>query len=773
MGKMKESISVSAASLARSESNRLAMGRGHFVDDMELPRMLHLAFVRSPVAHASLTRVDVATARQMPGVAGAFSAADFEPLIAKIPQTKLDMMPGHISPPQKPLAGDIIRYQGELIAAIAAETAAQAHDACEAIKIEYSDRPAVISPSADPSDKASIASTIAIKSGDNGAETNVRLEASFTFARQAGVTMEPRGIIADFDASESQLNVWHSHQSPHLVQALLADILGLPENQVLVRATDVGGGFGVKLHLYSDEIATAIIAKILGRPVKYIATRSESFLSDAQAREFETKASITLNTDGSVCAMEAEFTNSIGAYSIFPRSSVGDAVQAATQMGAPYNIELLSTKASTIWQNKVPSGAIRGVGQPIPCVVTEQLMDRAARHLGEDPAAFRRRHYLSADAYPLTTRGGIYMDRLSLHECLDLMLDKMSYKQLRKDQKRLRNKGIIRGIGIATFIEQTAVGPGLYGAAGIPATSLEETRIRLEADGTFRVETGATDQGQGTLTGIRQIVAGILATDVNDVRVGSSDSGGARGGGAWASRGLSLAGEAAAMAAEKLRDNILTVAAALLQTSSDTIELAGGTIRSESTESIKLTELARRSWYRPHELPENVTELFAVSSTYLLEGRPHLMANGVQASLVEIDLETGVVTPLQHWIVEDCGNIINPALVDGQLMGGAAQGIGGALGEACVYGEDGQLLTGSFLDYAIARADNIPSFEIHHVTTPQVGTKLGVKGVGEAGVVGAPAAIWSAVNDALAHLNVTVDCQPITSAAVFKAISRA
>ena len=290
-------------------------------------------------------------------------------------------------------------------------------------------------------------------------------------------------------------------------------------------------------------------------PVKYVATRIESFQSDAQAREFDVTATISFTEDGELIGMEGDFKNAIGAYSIFPRSSVGDSIQAAVQLGAPYKMEGMNSRSRTFWQNKPPSGAIRGVGQPIPCTVTEQLIDMTARSLGEDPALFRKRHYLDEEAFPYTTHGGLYMDKLSLADCIDLLIDQMSYFELREEQERLRRVGILRGIGIATFVEQTALGPGLYGAAGVPATSVEECKIRLEADGTIRVETGATDQGQGTLTGIRQIIARALSLDLDTIQICSGDSAGVRGGGAWASRGLSLAGEAAVIAAEDLLES--------------------------------------------------------------------------------------------------------------------------------------------------------------------------------------------------------------------------
>jgi len=749
--------------IPRTESNRLVTGRGRFIHTVTLPRMLHLAFLRSPMAHARFEPIDGADVSGMPGVEAVFTAESVREFLADTPITKLDIMPGHVSPAQPPLAEGIVRFQGEPVATVAAETLYQAEDAAAALAVSYSDLPATND--GDP------ASSMEVGRGFKSSEEQVSIEASFSFARQTGVTLEPRGIVASYDPFEDRLEVWMSHQSPQLVQALFAKILGMPENRVLVRVGDVGGGFGVKLHVYADELAAVLATRALGRPVKYIASRSESFQSDAQAREFEAQAAIHLSAEGDLLGMTGEFENPIGAYSIYPRSSVGDSIQAATQLGAPYKLDGIKTSAKTLWRHKPPSGAIRGVGQPIPCIVTEQLMDIAARHLGEDPVAYRRRHYLAAEDFPLTSPGGIYMDRLSLTECLDALMDAMEYDALRAEQETLRGQGIWRGIGVITFIEQTAVGPGLYGAAGVPVTSVEECRIRLEPDGGIRVETGATDQGQGTLTGIRQIVATTLGVDIAVVDVVSADSAGARGGGAWASRGLSLAGEASLLSAEALRDNVLEIAGELFQADSDNLRLEDGVIRGTGAEDMTLENLAKLAWFKPYDLPDGAIDKLAVSRSYTLEGRPHLVANGVMGCLVEVDPDTGAVQVLRHWIAEDCGTIINAALVDGQIMGGTAQGIGQVLGEDLHYDEAGQLLSGTFMDYAVPRADMIPPMEIHHIVTPQVGTKLGVKGVGEAGTVGGPASVWSAVNDAIAHTGGRVTASPITSERVYRAIN--
>ncbi|MEE2760056.1 MAG: xanthine dehydrogenase family protein molybdopterin-binding subunit [Pseudomonadota bacterium] len=759
--------------IPRSESLRLLTGRGQFIHSVALPRMLHLAFVRSPVAHANIGLIDSVAAAGLPGVAAIYTASDFGPIIAEIPQTKLDTMPSHISPPQLPLAGKVVRFQGEPVAVIAADTLLQAEDAAAAIHVEYDHLPVVSGISAECGAGENIASVVEIGSGVEDTDDMVRLKAEFSFGRQSGVSLEPRGIVADYDPHEDRLTVAITHQSPHLVQVILARLLGMPEHRVLVRTGDVGGGFGVKLHIYPDEIAAVACARLLAQPVKFIATRSEAFQSDAQAREFEVSGSIYLSASGEITGMTAEFDNAIGAYSIFPRSSIGDSIQAATLLGAPYSIAGLKTKSRTHWQNKTPSGAIRGVGQPIPCVVTEQLMDVAARHLGEDPVEFRRRHYLEAEMFPLTTIGGVYLERLSLGECLDDLVEVMSYDALRQEQAMLRDKGIWRGIGIASFVEQTAVGPALYGAAGVPVTSIEECRIRLEADGMVRVETGATDQGQGTLTGIRQIVAGILRLDLKSVEVASSDSSGARGGGAWASRGLSLAGEAAALSAETLKDNILGLAASQLQARPEDLSLSDGIVLGDKGVSLSLADLAQLVWFKPLDMPEGSYDLLSVNRSFTLQDRPHFVANGVMGSLVEIDPETGAVQVLRLWVVEDCGTIVNHDLVDGQIIGGSAQGIGQTLGEQCYYDESGQLLSGTFMDYAVPRANLVPPMEVCHVTTPQEGTMLGVKGVGEAGTVGAPAAIWCAINDALAPIGARAMSQPFTSERVYRAITKA
>ena len=751
--------------IPRTESSRLVTGRGRFIHTIILPRMLQVAFIRSPVAHGRFYKIDTSGVSRMPGVEAVLTAEDIGALIADVPVTKIDTMPHHISPPQLPLADGLVRFQGEPVALVVAQTVDQAEDAVSALSVNYDQLP--ISVENTPASKVEIGADF-----PNPGE-HVSLEASFSFARQAGVTLEPRGIVASYDPSEDRLELWISHQSPQLVQTLFAKLLGMPENRIRVRTGDVGGGFGVKLHVYADEMATVLASRVLGRPVKYIASRSEAFQSDAQAREFGVSAAIHLASDGALVGMTGEFENPIGAYSIYPRSSVGDAIQAATQLGAPYKLDGMKTLARTLWRNKPPSGAIRGVGQPIPCVVTEQLMDMAARHLGEDPVAYRRKHYLDAGSFPLTTLGGIYMDRLSLTECLDTLTEAMDYVALRDEQQRLRKQGFWRGIGVITFIEQTAVGPGLYGAAGVPATSVEECRIRLEADGCIRVETGATDQGQGTLTGIRQIVASELGLDIQSVDVFSADSGGARGGGAWASRGLSLAGEASFLAAKALRMNILEIAGELFQSSPQDLQLEEGLIRGAGREDMALVDFAKIAWFKPYDLPAGSTDKLAVNRSYTLEGRPHLVANGVMGCLVEVDPETGAVGVLRHWVVEDCGTLINQALVDGQIMGGTAQGIGQVLGEDLRYDENGQLLSGTFMDYAIPRADIIPPMEILHVTTPQVGTKLGVKGVGEAGTVGGPASVWSAVNDAIAHAGARVMTAPLTAERVFRAIQSA
>jgi len=771
--------------VARPNAAYLAAGSGCYTDDIQLPRLVHVVFLRNPLPHARFSAIDTAAAAAMEGVIRIFTGADIAKLCRPM-RAELRNLPQHKPIAQMPVAIDEVAWQGEPVAAVVAHSRAAAEDAAERIEIDWEELPAIADPGAAlehgaPLVHSALASNLAfvtrIENGDcDGAfAAAVKTVArDFDFGRLAGVPLEPRTIIADYNPADRSLTVYQSHQSPHLMQEIFATHLGLPQHKVRVIARDVGGAFGIKLHAYGDEMAVAAIAMILGRPVKFVCNRLEAFQSDAQARECRVSGRMAIDGDGRILAIDAELLLGIGAYSIYPRTGLGDGIQAASFLGAPYNLAALRASLRVAYQNKVPAGAFRGVGQPLATVVTEQLVDDAAAAIGLDPLELLRRNYLRLDQLPGTSRGGLRLGALSLGACLDKLASLMDYPRLRQEQRELRARGIHRGIGIATFIEQTAIGATLYSAAGLPITTQDCCSLRMEPSGVVRCAVGCTDQGQGTLTGIAQIVAGVLGVPIEDVAVSAGDSAGPQGGGAWASRGLSIGGEAAYAAASDLRRNILEIAAAVLQSSAERLDLRDRSIvdAADGAPRLTLKELCALAYYRQDLLPPGGARELAVTRQYTPRTDPYFVANGVQASYLEVDVDSGWIRLLGHWVVEDCGRVINPLLVDEQIRGGVVQGLGAALFEHCIYDSEGQLLTGSLADYLVPMAAEMPDIVVAHVTTPQSGTALGIKGVGEAGTVGASAAVWCAVNDALRPLGARVSRQPFTPQIVLEALGR-
>jgi aerobic carbon-monoxide dehydrogenase large subunit len=768
------SASPIGASCPRPNAVRLATGRGNYTDDLTLPGTGHVAFLRSPHAHARILSVDLNGALSAPGVIAAFSGAS---LSTSCPpwQTRLALMPTHRSTPQPPLAVNETCWQGEAVAAVAAGTRAQAEDALELIEVEWEALPAVadLSEALDPDSPVvqsdmlnNLALDHSIASGDIlkcFSEAAIVVEHAFRFDRQTAVSLEPRSIQASFDRRLNELTVYQSHQAPFQMREIFAEQLGMNPEQVKVIVNDVGGGFGMKLHAFADEMALVAIAKLLPIPVKFTADRLESFASDAHTREASVHARMAFDAQGKVLGIEIDMLAGFGAYSIYPRSSVGEAIQAVQMVGAAYELIAFRGRVRGAFQNKPPTGPYRGVGQPIACTVTEQLLDLGAAALQVDPVEIRRINYRRTGGEISKTANGIVVEQLSLDACLDTIVRRMNYNELRNQQKILRDRGVFRGIGIATFIEITGVGPALYGSQGLRVAANEACRLTLDGSGNVRCETSITDQGQGTAAGIAQIVAAELGVPMDVVSVVTGNTAIVPyGGGAWASRGIALGGEAARRAALALRENILQIAASLLQQPASSFAIrAGSVVNAAGSEQISIGEIAAAARYRPHTIPLDTIPPLETVASYVPQSVPYIVANGVQAALVEVDSKTGLIRVLDFWIAEDCGRIINPLLVDEQLRGGVVQGIGSALYEQCMYSKEGQLLNGSLADYIVPMASEMPDIHISHIVTPTRVTALGSKGVGEAGAVGAPAAVWTAVNDALRPLGVQVDRQPM------------
>ncbi|NYE24342.1 xanthine dehydrogenase family protein molybdopterin-binding subunit [Pigmentiphaga litoralis] len=770
--------SLLGGSPTRPEARRFVSGQGRYLDDIDMAGVLQVAFLRSPFARATFQILDLEAARACPGVVAVMTGEDLHAVCAPW-QTTFATLPTHHSAPQHPMAIGEAYWQGEAIVAVVAETRAQAEDALEQVVIDWTSIDATVDPHAALQDGAlpchpalqnnlALDRRIDIGDADTAFATAAHVVTQrFVFGRQTGVTLEPRGILAAFDARVGELTVYASHQAPFQMQEIFARQLALPLEQVRVVCPDVGGAFGIKLHAYADEVAVAAMAVLLGRPLTFQPDRLESFLSDVHARDARVEARLAVHEDGTIAALEVDALFSFGAYSIYPRSSLGEALQALDLCGCAYRLPAMRGRVRGAYLNKVPTGAYRAVGQPIASAVIEQLLDHAAAAVGIDPLEIRRRNHLAPvpdDGKPHLSATGMAVGPLSLDACLTRIEEQMGYARLRSEQAQRREQNVYRGIGLCTFVEMTGVGSRLYGPAGIRIAGKESVRLSLTPSGRITCRTSATDQGQGVRTGIAQVIASTLGVALDEVLVISGDTAtDPLGGGAWASRGIALAGEAAGRAAAELRANILAIAAALIGVDAAGLSIAGDSIVDDTGQPVRsLRQVATAAHYDASAIAVHPLPPLTLEASFAPTDKPYFMANGVQAAHVEVDIDTGVIRVLDFWVVEDCGRVINPLLADEQVRGGVVQGIGAALYEHCVYDETGQMTNASLADYLVPMASEMPDIHVSHVSTPERATLLGAKGIGEAGTVGAVGAIWCAVNDALRPTGHQVWQQPFT-----------
>jgi carbon-monoxide dehydrogenase large subunit len=610
---------------------------------------------------------------------------------------------------------------------------------------------------------------------DAFARADVVVEETFRFGRHTGVCLEGRSILADYNAAEHSLTVYQSTQAPHMMQDIFARHLGIPEANVRVITKDVGGAFGIKVHVYPDEMATAAISVMLRRPVKFTADRLESFLTDIHAREHKARVRLACTRAGEILAFELDDLTAIGPYSVYPRTSGIEGNQVVNLTGGPYKHQRYRAKMHVVFTNKNVTCQYRAVGHPIAVALTEGIVDIAARKLGMDPAEFRRKNLIGDDAYPYSSPAGLKFERLSHQRTLAKLLDVMQYDALRAEQARLRENGVYRGIGLATMIEVTNPSPAFYGVGGARISAQDGATLRLDPTGMVTVLASVTEQGQGTEAAFAQIAASAVGVTLDKVRVITGDTGVTPyGGGTWASRGAGIGGEAVLLAGRALRSNILDVGAAILNMDRAELDLAGNAVVNRLTREAKLplAELGRVAYFRPDTLPPDFQSELTVTRHYTPRQYAFTFTNGMQASYLEVDSDTGFVRLLKHWCVEDAGTLINPMLVDEQLRGGIVQGIGAALYEECIYGPDGQLLNGNMADYLVPMAGEMPDIVCAHVETPTKQSQLGAKGVGEAGTAGAPGAVMNAINDALAPLDARVTAMPFTPERILKALKK-
>ena len=770
--------------LKRPDDPRLLAGRGRYVDDIVLPRMVHVAFVRSVHAHARVRHVELGAARNAVGVVRVLTAADVAGRCTPY-RGILRHYPGMKTGAITPLADARVRCVGEPIVAIAATDRAAAEDAAALVSVDYEPLPAVLTPEAALAPDAplihddlgdNVIYRTRMSGGDvDRAFANARVwRRTFTTGRHTGVPMEPRTLVADFEPFTRALTLTMSSQVPHMMQAVVSELFALPEHRVRVIAPDVGGSFGIKIHVYQDDMAAIAMAIVLGRPVKFVATRRESFLADIHAREQRIEIEVAADDAGTLRGMRARIVAGVGPYSAYPRSSVVEGGQVLRLLPGPYRVGAYDADLTVVAQNKTITSQYRAVGHPIATAVTETMIDVIARDLDIDPAEMRRRNLVRADELPYTSISGNMYDSGSYHAALARLLQTADYDGLRRTQMAAREAGRCVGIGLSCFLDLTGPGAQFYGVGGAPIAGQEGTTVRLEPSGAVTVLTGVTDQGQGTRTALAQIVADELGVPIETVTVVCGDTAMVPyGGGTWASRGMPIGGSATLLAARALRDRLRQVGAALLEAHPDDIDVHDGRVgvRGAPDRGLTLGALARAVHFRSNEL--RGLEPSVEATIHYTNPAAWTFTNGAHLAMVEVDVDTGRVRLIKYVAVDDCGRVVNPALVDGQVRGGVAQGVGGALLEHCAYDDAGQLLTTSLMDYAVPTARDLPEIEVHHIETPAPDLAGGFKGAGEAGTAGAPAAILNAVNDALAPWGVLLTAQPLTPERVLHAVQHA
>jgi CO/xanthine dehydrogenase Mo-binding subunit len=754
---------VIGESIRRTEDGRFLTGRGRYVDDLRLPDALHLAIVRSVHAHARILGVDVTRARQTDGVVAAFTLADLPELRGALPPPPVAAVS---LPPyrQSALADGVVRFAGEPVAAVVAESPYAAADGAAAVTVEYEPLPAAVDPEraleagaplVHPEWSTNVAATVALAFGD--AESAMRsadlvVTRRFSFARMSAAPMEPRAVAARWDAVTGTLHLWSTAQIPYVVAPRVAEALGVPPEAVRVTAPDVGGGFGCKGPVYPEEVIAAVLARRLGRPVRWTETRGESFASTTQASGQVHEASLAVARDGTFLALVDDFVVDGGAY--LPRGGVVVNVT-ATHLPGLYRFGAFRCRGRLVVTHTAPTAPYRGAGRPHATFPVERLVDLAARQLGLDPAALRRRNLIARDALPFH-RGIPYRDGMPVvydsgdyEAVLDQALARAEYATFRERQRRARGEGRRLGFGIATYNEATAVGPH------------EGASVSVEADGRVRVTIGPPCQGQGHETVLAQVCAERLGVAVDEVAVSGGDTGRfPAGSGTYASRVAVIAGNAVAQAAQAVRDKAARLAATVLECDVQDVVVAGGRaeVKGAPDRGIDFKTLAALSGR-----PDMVRRLGEPGLAAVRYFSPESVtwAGGVHAAIVEVEPETGAVTVLGYHVVHDAGREINPRLVEGQAHGGVAQGIGMALSEGIVYDGDGQLLTATLMDYGLPRADGLPSFDVEGHDSRSPLNPLGVKGTGEGSAGPPPAALANAIADALADEGVEVNDIPI------------
>ncbi|WP_370269824.1 xanthine dehydrogenase family protein molybdopterin-binding subunit [Nioella sp.] len=777
------------ASTKRREDVRFLTGKGRYTDDISLPGQAYVYFLRSDVAHGRLNKVDTSVAQNMPGVVRIFTGADFEG-VGGIP-CGWQVTDRHGNPMQEPphpvLAQGKVRHVGDPIAAVVAETAAQARNAAEAIELDIEELPAVVDMAAALSDgSAKVHDEL-----DNNlcydwvfGSDDAAMEAAFSSAahvttlelvnnRLVANPMEPRVAVGDYNSTNDESTLYTTSQNPHVIRLLMgAFVLGIPEHKLRVIAPDVGGGFGSKIFHYAEEAFCTFAAKAIGRPVKWTASRSEAFITDAHGRDHVTKIELAMDADNNFTGLRTHTMANMGAYLSTFAPSVPTYLH-GTLMAGNYKTPAIQVNVKAVFTNTVPVDAYRGAGRPEATFQLERVVDKAAREVGADPVALRRQNFVTS--FPYETPVAVAYDTGDYNATMDKLMEMVDRDGFEARAAESAKAGKLRGFGVNTYIEACGIAPSaLVGQLGARAGLYESATVRVNATGGLVVMTGSHSHGQGHETAFPQVVADMIGIPENMVEIVHGDTANTpMGMGTYGSRSLAVGGSAIVRATEKIINKAKKIAAHLMEASEGDIELKDGQFTVAGTDKSVAWGDVTLAAYVPHNYPLEELEP-GLEETAFYDPSNFTYPAGAYACEVEVDPETGKVTVCSFAAADDFGNVVNPMIVEGQVHGGLAQGIGQALLEGVSYDENGQLLSASYMDYAMPRADDLPSFAVDHsCVTPCTHNPLGVKGCGEAGAIGSPPAVVNAVVDALQRggHNVTHIDMPLSPARVWQAMN--
>jgi aerobic carbon-monoxide dehydrogenase large subunit len=775
---------IVGARIKRTEDPRLLTGCGAFTDDRQPARALHVAFRRSDQSHARIRAIDCSAARAAPGVVAVFTADDLpevKPLIA------VSRLANYHPTPILPLARGKVRYVGEPVVGVAAASRYQAEDALELIGIDYEPLPLVVDPEQAVRPDAPLLHEDAgtnvlvareFKRGDADAAfaaAPVQVKGRFRMHRKTPVAIEARACVAEYDADREALTLYSATQVPGIVRDAVAAALDISGHRVRVVAPDVGGGFGGKGSLYPEEIFVCAAARRLARSVKWTSDRMEDLTATSQGFDEIVDAELALDAEGHIVALRAEAIGDIGAYSIYPWTAVLEPIQVVSFLPGPYRVAHYRGRVRGVATSKAPLGPYRGVGRPTSTFVMERLMDMAAAKIGLDASDIRRKNLVAAGEFPYKVASGIVWDKSGFQECLNAACGAIDYDKLRAKQKEARAAGRWIGIGIASYAELTGIGSRIPVAPGMTInTGTETATIRIDSTGAVIAAFGIASQGQGLETTLAQVVAEHLGVRIEDVRIVQGDSAAAVDGstGTYASRSMVLAGGAATLAAQAVREKVLNAASHLLEAAAADLVAEDGKISVAGTDrSVTFGEVARAVYSEMGRLPPDARDELAATKTYDPVFGTTTSATHIAA--VEIDPETYEIRIDHFAVAEDCGKLVNPLIVDGQVHGGVAQGIGAALYEEVVYDQAGQITTASLVDYLVPSACEIPPMQVVHLESSSPTTLGGFRGMGEGGTIGAPAALANAIADALSPLGIEINELPVTPERLFRLIAAA